>query len=53
MDNKYGEQFIIMQAAIKANKKDYDDKILKLTEDFKAMLAAITDQINTLEYFPT
>ena len=45
MDNKYHEQFITMQASIEVNKKemkynkqDSDDKMLKVTEDFKAML---------------
>ena len=34
---------------MKSNKKDYDEKIMKLTEAFKKMLAAITDNINTLK----
>ena len=58
--NKYDRKFIIMQAAIEPNKKymksnnqDSDDKMVNLTEDFKAMLAAITDQINTLKYSST
>ena len=60
MDNKSDEQFIIMQAIIeankqemKSNKKDPNEKIMKLTEDFKEILASITDQINTLKYSPT
>ena len=42
MDNNYDEQVIIMQATIQAknhemknNKQDYDEKMIKLTEDFK------------------
>ena len=44
--NRSSEQSIIVQATIEANKKeiksnkqDSDDKMMKLTEDFKAMLA--------------
>ena len=54
------EQFIIIQASIeakkqemKSNKKDYDEKMRKSTEEFKAMLAAIKDQINNLKYLLT
>ena len=50
MYNKYEEQFIIIQDSIKANnpdiksnKQDSDEKMTKLTEDFKSILAAITD----------
>ena len=32
-----------------ANKQDSNDKMVKFTEEFKTMLAAITDQINTLK----
>ena len=64
MDNKSDEQFIIMQAAIesnkqdmKPNKQDYEEKIMKLTEDFKEMLASsmtsISDQINYFKSLPT
>ena len=38
---------------MKANKKDYDEQMMKLTEDFKSMLAEITDSINTLKSYPT
>ena len=60
MENNYNEQLIIMQAAIevntqdmKANKQESDEKMTKFTEEFKAILAAITDQINTFKYSPT
>ena len=60
MDNNSDEQFIIMQSTIesnkqemKANKQHSDEKMVKLAEDFKAMLAAITDHINTLKYSST
>ena len=56
MDNKYDENFIVLQAAIEDNKQEiksknqhYDDKMMKLTEDFKSMLTAITYQINTIK----
>ena len=46
MDKKSDEQFIIIKSAIKANKqdmksnkKDSDNKMMKLTEDFKVMIA--------------
>ena len=46
MDNKYDEQFTIIQETIepykqemKANKQDPDKKMSYLTEDFKAMIA--------------
>ena len=46
MDNKYGENSIIVQATIeankqemRANKQDYHEKMMNLTEDFKEMLA--------------
>ena len=53
MENKYGEQFIITIEAknqqMKSNKQDSDEKIMKLTEYFKTILAELTDQINTLK----
>ena len=42
---------------IKAKNQDSDEKMMKLTEDFKPMLASyitsIIDQINTLKYYLT
>ena len=59
MDNKSDEKFIIMQASIeankqgmKSNKKGSNEKMMKLIEDLKVMLAAITDQINILKFLP-
>ena len=59
MENKSYEQFIIIQAAIvskkkytKAKKKDSDEKKKKITEELKAMFAAITDQINNFKSSP-
>ena len=56
MQNKSYEQFIITQATIEANKQetkynkqDYNDKMTKFKEDFKAMSEAITDNINTFK----
>ena len=60
MDNNYDEQFIIMKAEIEANKQEmksnkkyYDVKMMKLTEDFKEMLTEIKDKINNLKSSPT
>ena len=60
MDNKYDKQFLIMKSTIEANnqemkpkKKESEEKVMKLTEDFKTILAATTDHINTLKYSPT
>ena len=59
MENESDEQFIIMQAPIESNKQDMksgkkysDEKIIKFPEEFKAILAEITDQINTLKSSP-
>ena len=38
---------------MKSNKQDSDEKMVKFTEDFKAILAAITYQINTLKSLST
>ena len=38
---------------MRANKQDYDEKMIKFTEEFKTMLALITDYINTLKYSST
>ena len=42
---------------MKANKKNSYEKMMKLTEEYKAMIASsitsITDQINSLKYLPT
>ena len=38
MYKKYDKQFIIMQASIESNKQDSDEKIMKVTEDFKAII---------------
>ena len=64
MYNKSDEQFIIMKSANEANKqemksknKDPEQKMMKLTEYFKSMLASsitsITNQINNLKCYPT
>ena len=49
-----------MQASIednkqemKSNKQKSNERMMNLTEESKAMLAAIMDQINTLKYSPT
>ena len=60
MDNKSDGQFIIIQTSIednnqemKSNKKASGEKTKKSTEEFKEMLAAITDHINVLKSSPT
>ena len=57
MDNKCNDQFIIIKSSIeasrqdmKSNKQDPDEKTMKLTEYFKAILIEITSQINTFKY---
>ena len=59
MDNIYDEKIIIIKSAIetnkhkmRANKQDSDEKTTKFTEEFKTMIAAIIDQINTLKSSP-
>ena len=63
MDTKSDGQFIIMQGKIeankqdmKSNKKDSDKKMMKLTEDFKAIFASIitsmTENINISKSSP-
>ena len=64
MDNKSVEHFITMQDAIesnkkyiKANKQDSDEKAMKITEEFKGVIASsilsIMDKINILKHSPT
>ena len=48
MDNKYDEQFIIMQATIEDYKQDSDEKMTKLLKEFKTMFAVLSNQINTI-----
>ena len=43
MENKSEEQFIIM---LKYYKQDTDEKMTKLSEDFKTIFAVLSDQIN-------
>ena len=40
MDNKSGEQLLVMQAIIEAKRQESDDKMKKLTEDLKAMITS-------------
>ena len=50
MDNKSDEQLLIIQATIEATRQDSDEKMNKLTEDFKAIItstiASIMDHIS-------
>ena len=59
MENKYDEQLITMQVAIKdnkqemiSNKQDSDEKMTKFKEEIKTILTEITNQINNLKYSP-
>ena len=60
MEKESDGQLIIMKESIeynkqevKYNKKDSDETMTKFTEQFKAIITAITGQINTLESSPT
>ena len=60
MENKSNEHFIIVQSEIedknqemKSNKKDSDEKIMKLSEESKTMFAVLSNQPNTLSSSPT
>ena len=60
MDNKSDYQLLIIQSSIepkkqeiRSNKKDSDQKMTNLTEEFKTILAEITDKVNTLNSLPT
>ena len=52
MENKSDEQLTIIQATSEAKKQVSDEKMTKLTEEFKRMIAAITDLINNLKSSP-
>ena len=43
MDNKYEEQFIIM---LKYYKQDTDEKMTKMSDDFKTMFAVLSNHMN-------
>ena len=64
MDNKYDEQFIIMQAAIetnnqemkadmKSNKQDSDEKMMQFTETLKFLTSFMMDQAKNSKSSPT
>ena len=53
MDNKYDEQFLIVQATVESNKQHTgqkqvktDEKLTQITENFKVLTAFIMDQTN-------
>ena len=48
MQNKSDGNFIIMQAAFEDYKQDSDDKMTKLSEEFKTMFAVLSNQIKTM-----
>ena len=61
MDNKSGEQFLIIQYTIEFNRRDTDEKkintdekLTKITEDLKVLTATITlmmDQTNNYKFY--
>ena len=50
MDNKSYDKLIIMQATIESNKRDYHEKINKLTSDLTGMITPMMDQIKTSKF---
>ena len=53
MENKSYEQFIIIQDWIKDYKQDSDEKMTKLSEEFKTIFAVLSNQINTMSFSST
>ena len=45
MYNKSDDQLLVMQDKIEANRKYYNDKMKKLTEDLTSMITSMVDQI--------
>ena len=52
MKNNPDEQFIIMQDIIEYYKQDSDEKMTKLSEEFKTMFAVLSNQVNTMSFSP-
>ena len=52
MDNKSDDQLLIVQATIESNKQDSDEKMKKLIEYLKGMIASMIDQIKISELSP-
>ena len=50
MEKNSDEQFIIMQAAIEDYNQDSDEKMKKLSEEFKIMFEVLSNYIKTLSY---
>ena len=52
MDNKSGDQLLIIQDTIEANRKDYDEKTKKITEYLTAMITSMMDYIKISKSSP-
>ena len=52
MDNKSGDQLLIMQDTIDANKRHYDEKVKNFTEDLTTMFASMMDQVQNSKSLP-
>ena len=52
MDNKSGEQILIVKSIIESNRKFYNDKMKKLIEELTWMIPSMMDQIKISEYSP-
>ena len=52
MDNKSDEHLLLVQATIEANRQDYGEKMMNLTEDFTGIITSIMDHIKISKYSP-
>ena len=52
MDNKSYDQILVIQAYIESNRKYYNERMKKLTEDLTKMIAPMMYQIKYSEYSP-
>ena len=56
MDNKSGEQFLIMKSKIKSNRQETNEKLMKLKEYPKAIITStitqMMDQTNNSKFSP-
>ena len=52
IDNKPDDQLFIIQANIESNRKYYNERMKKLTEDITTMIAPMMYQIKYSEYSP-
>ena len=52
MNNKSDDHLPVIKAKIEANRKDYDEKIMKLTEYLTEMISSMMDQIKISKFSP-